>query len=123
MVPKQKIVPGYFRYLAKSRLFIELLQLCVTGIREGQNIDYGKLKNHLIPVPPSEEQDQIVRYLDWQTSKVNRLINAKKRIISLLEEQQQATIAYVVTRGLDPVSYTHLDVYKRQTWNSDFIEK
>lgn len=101
MVPKQKIVPGYFRYLAKSRLFIELLQLCVTGIREGQNIDYGKLKNHLIPVPPSEEQDQIVRYLDWQTSKVNRLINAKKRIISLLEEQQQATIAYVVTRGLD----------------------
>ena len=101
IVPKQKIVPGYFRYLAKSRLFIELLQLCVTGIREGQNIDYGKLKNHLIPVPPSEEQDQIVRYLDWQTSKVNRLINAKKRIISLLEEQQQATIAYVVTRGLD----------------------
>ena len=101
MVPKQKIVPGYFRYLAKSRLFIELLQLCVTGIREGQNIDYGKLKNHLIPVPPSEEQDQIVRYLDWQTSKVNRLINAKKRIISLLEEQQQATIAYVVIRGLD----------------------
>lgn len=100
MVPSQKIVPGYFRYLAKSRLFIELLQLCVTGIREGQNIDYGKLKNHVIPVPPHEEQNQIVRYLDWQTSKINQLINAKKRIIFLLEEQKQAAITHVVTRGL-----------------------
>ena len=100
MVPNQKIVPGYFRYLAKSRLFIELLQLCVTGIREGQNIDYGKLKNHLIPVPPREEQDQIARYLDWQTSKINRLIAAKKQQIQVLREQQQKLICEVITKGL-----------------------
>lgn len=101
MIPNEKIVPGYFKYLAKSRLFIELLQLCVTGIREGQNIDYGKLKNHLIPVPPYEEQNQIVRYLDWQTSKINKLINAKKQMISLLNEKKQAIITSIVTHGLE----------------------
>ena len=62
MIPNNHITSGYFRFLAKSKLFIELLQMCVTGIREGQNIDYGKLKNHLIPLPPRDEQDQIVRY-------------------------------------------------------------
>lgn len=38
--------------------------------------------------------------MDWQTSKINRLINAKKSIISLLDELKQATITHVVVRGL-----------------------
>jgi type I restriction enzyme S subunit len=104
MIPKDMIVPQYFKYLAKSRLFIELLQLCVTGIREGQNIDYSKLKNHQIPVPPRSEQDQIVRYLDWQVSKINKLIAAKKKKITLLNEQKQVIINNAVTKGLDPMA-------------------
>lgn len=102
MEPKEEINPSYFRHLAKSRLFIELLQMCVTGIREGQNIDYSKLKNHLIPVPPEEEQDQIVRFLDWKLAKVNKLIRAKKKQIALLNEQKQVIINNAVTKGLDP---------------------
>jgi type I restriction enzyme S subunit len=102
IVPNELLTSGYFRYLAKSRLFIELLQMCVTGIREGQNIDYTKLKNHQIPVPPREEQDQIVRYLDWQVSKINKLISARKKQIVLLKEQKQAVINKAVTKGLDP---------------------
>ncbi|MDN5343521.1 MAG: type restriction enzyme subunit [Oceanotoga sp.] len=102
MEPKEEINPGYFRHLAKSRLFIELLQMCVTGIREGQNIDYSKLKNHLIPVPPKEEQNQIVRFLDWKLSKINKLIRAKKKQIVLLNEQKQVIINNAVTKGLDP---------------------
>ncbi|CAI3299749.1 restriction endonuclease subunit S [Enterococcus cecorum] len=101
MEPKEEINPGYFRHLAKSRLFIELLQMCVTGIREGQNIDYSKLKNHLIPVPPKEEQNQIVRFLDWKLSKINKLIRAKKKQIALFNEQRQAIINNAVTKGLD----------------------
>jgi type I restriction enzyme S subunit len=92
MIPNDHITGGYFRYLAKSRLFIELLQMCVTGIREGQNIDYGKLKNHHIPLPPRDEQDQIVRYLDWKASQINKLINAKRRQIGLLQEQKRAVV-------------------------------
>lgn len=102
MEPKEEINRGYFRHLAKSRLFIELLQMCVTGIREGQNIDYSKLKNHLIPVPPKEEQDQIVRFLDWKLAKINKLIRAKKKQIALLNEQKQVIINNAVTKGVDP---------------------
>ena len=84
--PHEPMSGSYFRYLAKSKPFIGLLTLCVTGIREGQNIDYAKLKNHLLPVPPREEQDQIVRFLDWKVSGINRLINIKQEQLRKVKE-------------------------------------
>ena len=116
MIPNDLIASGYFRFLAKSRLFIELLQMCVTGIREGQNIDYGKLKNHHIPLPPRGEQDQIVRYLDWKVSGVNKFIKLiygrtsidpkileshPESLLSLLIEYRTRLISDVVTGKLD----------------------
>lgn len=86
LIPHEPMSGSYFRYLAKSKPFIGLLTLCVTGIREGQNIDYAKLKNHLLPVPPHEEQDQIVRFLDWKVSSINKLINIRHKEISELNE-------------------------------------
>jgi type I restriction enzyme S subunit len=40
-----------------------------------------------------------VRYLDWQTSRLNTLINARKCQIALLREAKQAAINEAVTRG------------------------
>ena len=100
MVSKGILTSGYFRYLAKSHSFIELLKSCVTGIREGQNIDYSKLKNYRIPVPPCPEQDQIVRFLDWKVSAINRLISIKRKQIALLHERQCVHISHIVTHGL-----------------------
>lgn len=101
LTTKGNIQRGYFRYLAKSKPFVKLLSLCVTGIREGQNIDYGKLKNHLLPIPPREEQEQIVRFLDWKVSSINKLINLKQQEITELKELKKATISDAVIHGLD----------------------
>ena len=88
MVPDNThLSSAYFRYLAKSKPFIKLLQTCVTGIREGQNIDYSTLKRNSIPVPSDSEQEQIVRYLDSMTAKINKLIRAKKKICDLIFEE------------------------------------
>ena len=70
MRPNPDFCSAYYKFLFKSAPFIKLLTTCVTGIREGQNIDYGKLKNHYIPVPPRAEQNQIVRFLDWKVSEI-----------------------------------------------------
>lgn len=103
MVNNETVVSSdYFKYLAKSKRFIELLQMCVTGIREGQNIDYKKLKNYGVPVPPREEQDRIVRFLDRKVSEINRLIHCRKRQIERLEELKKTVVSRAVTRGLDP---------------------
>lgn len=100
LVPHEPMSAPYFRYLAKSKPFIGLLTLCVTGIREGQNIDYTKLKNHLLPVPPRDEQDQIVRFLDWKVSSINRLISVKQKQIACLNEKFLAAINAFVTHGI-----------------------
>lgn len=101
MTPNEFITEGYFKHLAKSKPFIELLQMCVTGIREGQNVDYQKLKNAHIPIPSREEQDQIVKYLDNRLAKIAKFIKTKKKQIALLKEQKQAIINHAVTKGLD----------------------
>ena len=93
---------GYFTYLFKSAPYIENLKLHVTGIRQGQNIDYAKLSRSKIPLPPLPEQDAIARYLDYVDSRIQRYIRAKERLIELLEEQKRAVINQAVTRGFNP---------------------
>jgi type I restriction enzyme S subunit len=92
----------FLAWLFKSKPYIENLSLYVTGIRQGQNIDYDKLSRSSLPLPPSQEQTAIVRFLDHADRKIRRYIRAKKKLIKLLEEQKQAIIHRAVTRGLDP---------------------
>lgn len=55
-----------------------------------------------LPIPPRIEQDQIVKYLDYKISKINKFIKSKKREIELLKELKQAEINSAVTKGLNP---------------------
>lgn len=100
--PKQDNDSGYFRYLFKSQPFIELLKTCVTGIREGQNINYGLLKKNKLAIPPLAEQEKIVAFLDKQTNLIESCICLRERELQTLNELKQAKIASAVTRGLNP---------------------
>ena len=91
----------YFKYLFKSHPFIQLLQTCVTGIREGQNINYGVLGNNFIPIPPIEEQNAIVEYIEAKTNKIDTMIEALKAEIDRLTEYKQRLISDVVTGQLN----------------------
>ncbi len=97
MNPNKGVSGGYFKHLAKSKLFIKLLTTCVTGIREGQNIDYEILKRNRLPIPTTTEQTAIARFLDYKTAQIARFIKAKKRMIELLKEQKQVIINDAVT--------------------------
>ena len=62
----------------------------------------GQLASFRIPLPPLDEQDAIVRYLDNTDQQIKRYIAGKERLIALLEEERQALVHQAVTRGLDP---------------------
>jgi len=100
--PRALVASRYFFHFFKSRQFIESLGLFVTGIREGQNIDYGRLSRVELPLPPPDEQTAIVRFLDHANRKIDGFIRAKRKLIALLNEQKQAITHRAVTRGLDP---------------------
>lgn len=102
LIPREGVVRGYYARLLKSAGFISSLSLCVTGIREGQSIDYQRLSRTFLPMPPEIEQQAIARFISWATGKMDRTIRAKRKVIALLNEQKQAIIYRAVTRGLDP---------------------
>lgn len=100
--PRDNARRAYFKRFFKSPDFIESLTLFVTGIREGQNIDYNRLSRAYLPVPPADEQESIGRFLDHWNGRLEKAIRSKRRVIALLQEQKQAIIHRAVTRGLDP---------------------
>jgi type I restriction enzyme S subunit len=101
LTPTGELTTQYFRYLAKCKPFVGLCSICVTGIREGQNVDYSVMGRHLLPIPPREEQDQIVRFLDWKVSEVNHFIREKRQEIKRLQELRRTIISNAVTKGGD----------------------
>ncbi len=53
-------------------------------------------------LPPLEEQTQIAKFLDYETAKMDALIEKQQQLIALLKEKRQAVISHAVTEGLDP---------------------
>ena len=71
-----------------------------SGLR--QNLDFSHFKRMPVSLPSPGEQAAIVRFLDWANGRLERAIQAKRKVIALLNEQKQAIIHRAVTRGLDP---------------------
>lgn len=88
----------YYYYLSLDN--VKALRSLYSGLRK--TINTGTFLGTKLPVPPREEQDQIVRFLDWKVSGINRLINIKRKEIKDLESMKQATVSSAVTRGLNP---------------------
>jgi probable type I restriction-modification system len=95
---------NYIKYLMKSFDFIQLLQTCVTGIREGQNINYALLRKSSLPLPPLAEQRAIVSYLDGKVGQIDTYIAKQTQQIELLKELKQAVIANAVTKGINKMT-------------------
>jgi type I restriction enzyme S subunit len=53
-------------------------------------------------IPPLQEQEQIVKYLDDKTTIIDKLISTKQRKVELLKEQRTTLINQVITKGLNP---------------------
>lgn len=87
----------FFRHFFKSSALIKLMKKCVTGIREGQNINYIVLKYEHFPIPPIEEQQQIAAYLDEKCGKIDAIIEKIGKEVKQLKELKRSLINEVVT--------------------------
>lgn len=82
----------YYYYLALDNG--KMLRPLYTGLRKTININ--TFQSTKVPVPPRGEQDQIVRFLDWKVSSINKLIRIRKRRIEELEAIKRSSIGYLV---------------------------
>lgn len=118
LVPERGIMSSaYIRLTARYEcniryFFLQYYDLWLRNIYNGlgagvrQTLSVDDLLALDVVIPPREEQDQIVRFLDWKVSEINRLINIKRKEIERLEELKQTAIAQTVRKSF--VDNTHV---------------
>jgi type I restriction enzyme, S subunit len=82
------LIPDYVHELVRSSAFHWELQVRSKGvwISRLQLTDISFL-DAPIPLPPPEEQEAMVRFLDYANGRLERAIRAKRKVIALLHEQ------------------------------------
>lgn len=100
--PKLEADSRYIHNLVRSSPFQWELQVRSKGIWVSrlQLTDEAFLEAPIL-LPPLPEQNAIVHYLDYIDRKIRRYINAKKKLIVLLNEQKNTIIHQAITRGIE----------------------
>ena len=66
------------------------------------NLNTDTVGSILIGLPPADEQEAIVKFLDFKTAQIDALIAKQKTLLDKLAEKRTALISHAVTKGLDP---------------------
>ena len=98
-----RIYPAYAHHLLRSYPFQEEFYRYGKGIvADLWSTNSSEMKNILLPDMPIIEQQNIANFLDYETAKIDSLIEKQQQLIQLLKEKRQAVISHAVTKGLDP---------------------
>ena len=118
---KEYFNPEYLDLLLREHQLVDVYHSLSTGIRPSRLRLYPDVFLTIdFPVPPRAEQDQIVRFLDWKVSEINKLIGIRRKEIQELEELKACTIDKAVIHGLRNDSETHNDDI---SWDIDYPSK
>lgn len=94
--------PRYMHYLYKTPMYLAEFARHSTGVIPSRwrmyTDDFGQV---LTLIPPRDEQDAMVAYLDTATAKIDEAIAQQQRMIDLLNERQRIIINNAVTKGID----------------------
>jgi type I restriction enzyme S subunit len=100
--PIKGVVPRFFKHLFKCKPYIQALQSTSNLVRDGQALRFQNFAQVPLPLVSLEEQTQIAKFLDYETAKIDALIEKQQQLIALLNEKRQAVISHAVTKGLNP---------------------
>jgi type I restriction enzyme S subunit len=98
---RERHEPRYFHYLFRTPYFSKEAERWSYGISSDQwSLRPEEFKQIYTCIPPFQEQQSIVRFLDDANHRIRRYIRAKQKLINLLNEQKQAVVERAATRGL-----------------------
>lgn len=88
----------YIMYFLRSMAYSDVFLAMATGIRvRSCDLRWNKLAEFFYPIPPIEEQEAMVEYIDSVLAKANDVIAAKKEQLSVLEAYKKSLIFEYVT--------------------------
>ena len=93
----------YFDYLFRSKAYDWELRVRSQGIWTSRlQLTDDRFLDMPVLIPPKEEAGHIVNFLSVVDLQVRHYIRAKQKVIRDLNEQKQAIINEIVTRGVNP---------------------
>ncbi|RFD76207.1 hypothetical protein AXE75_02510 [Gardnerella vaginalis] len=114
---KPRINSSFLAYLLHAYDNLKIFYGLGGGVR--QSIGFKDVRYLQLPIPPREEQEQIVRFLDWKVSSINKLIIDYRHQITMLEELKQKKIDKYVIKGIHKNNTKHNDDVR---WEIDYPE-
>lgn len=100
--PKEELSTYYYAYIIREMARTNYILSLAKGIRQrSTDFRFPTFARCLLPVPPVEEQNAIVAYLDKKCAEIDKLVSRRQSIIERLKELKQSIIADAVTKGLN----------------------
>ncbi len=93
--PRKGTNAQYYNYLFKTMDNMKLFHGMGTGIR--LTLSFDELKKQVVVVPPQDEQQAIVTYIEEKCEKIDKLASELQSEIDYLKEYKQRLIADCVT--------------------------
>lgn len=99
-IKPEKLVGEYLFRQFQSEYIKRKFETLANGVtRYALGVDAFNCLN--LVLPPESEQIEIANYLDKKTQEIDQLINDKKQLIQLFEEEKTTIISQFITKGLD----------------------
>lgn len=99
---KNDVCKAYYHYLWRTKAYQDAFKTRSKGIVDSRLRLYPQyFLQFYTSIPPKDEQEAIVAYLDNETADIDKAIATKERIIASLEERRKIIITHAVTRGID----------------------
>lgn len=96
-MPRTNINSQYYHYLFRTKAFSGECYKVGKGIMAMRWRTYSpQFMNINVPEPPRAEQDQIVRFLDWKVSEINKKRLLKKKSLELMRELISSTFEKLI---------------------------
>ena len=94
--------PEFMNYLVRDSAVVDQFVLASKGVGSIQRQIYVPyMKTVILAVPPKDEQDKIVDFLNWKIGEMHRFIRETRNEIDYLNELKHSIIVKAITSGLD----------------------
>jgi type I restriction enzyme S subunit len=99
--PRHGAVSDYYALLTRHMALSGWITALAKGIRErSTDFRFSQFGAQELPVPPTEEQLAIVKYVRHIEREVGAAVGVKRRLVALLTERKLTTINRLVTEGI-----------------------
>ena len=99
----------FLRYSLKSDFLIQQLTVFRNGIRQGQRLQWNRVRYVKIPVPDADAASVVADFLDCETARIDQLIEKKRLFVTGVARRIEALVDQAISDADVPrIRFEHL---------------